>query len=183
MPSASRRSALLAIDFINPLLSTDGALGAAAVSAARATAKLIAQARRTRMPVIYANDHFGDWHSEFSRLLDACREGNGCGRQVLESVEPGTKDFAILKPRHSAFYGTPLEFLLEELRVGRLILTGLQTDICVMATAQDAYMRKFKLWVPRNCVASESKQRHSAAIELLRANFGADTHRSNISLR
>ena len=80
----------------------------------------------------------------------------------------------MLKPRHSAFYGTPLEFLLSELGTRLLVIAGLETDQCVLCTAQDAYMRKFKLWVPRNCVASRSSARLSAALGFMKANLKAD---------
>ena len=75
---------------------------------------------------------------------------------MVELLQPAADDLSILKPRHSAFYGTPLEFLLDELKVRRLILTGIAADICVLFTAHDAYLRKFELWVPSDCVAAES---------------------------
>ena len=83
----------------------------------------------------------------------------------------------MLKPRHSAFYGTPLEFLLSELGTNRLVITGLETDQCVLCTAQDAYMRKFSLRVPRNCVATRFPPKGLAALDLMRAHLGADVRR------
>ena len=70
-------------------------------------------------------------------------------------LSPEAGDRSILKPRHSAFYGTPLEFLLEEFKVSSLVLAGIATDSCIAATAYDAHTRKCKLWVPRDCVAAE----------------------------
>ena len=75
----------------------------------------------------------------------------------------------------SAFYGTPFEFLADELQVTRLVLAGIEADICGMYTAHDAYMRKFKLWIPRNCVASRSSARLNAALEFMRVNLKAET--------
>ena len=80
----------------------------------------------------------------------------------------------MLKPRHSAFYGTPLEFLLSELGTRRLVIVGLETDQCILCTAQDAYMRKFNLRVPRNCVATRFPPKGLAALDLMRAHLGAD---------
>jgi len=173
------RSALLIIDFINPTLGRGaGQFARRAVKAAQHTAALAQRARRARMPVIYANDHFGNWQSDFSALLEACRRGARCAREVISLLEPGPRAYAVLKPRHSAFYGTPLEFLLDELGVQRLVLTGIEADICVLCTAQDAHMRRLKLWVPRNCVASRSPARHAAALSFMRINLKADTRSS-----
>jgi nicotinamidase-related amidase len=80
----------------------------------------------------------------------------------------------VLKPRHSAFYGTPLQFLLDELKVSRLILTGLSADICIVATAQDAYVRKFKLWVPADCVAADTEEHEAQALALMKRTMKAD---------
>jgi len=83
----------------------------------------------------------------------------------------------VLKPRHSAFYGTPLEFLLSELGTHRLVIAGLETDQCILCTAQDAYMRKFSLRVPRNCVATRFPAKGAAALDLMRDHLGADVSR------
>ena len=154
-----------------------GGFAARALAAARATARLVAYARRARTPVIYANDHFGRWQSDFRSLIDEFREGERWGRAIVELLEPRPQDFAVLKPRHSAFYGTPLEFLLGELGTRRLVITGLETDQCILCTAQDAYMRKFGLRIPRNCVATRFPAKGSAALDLMRAHLGADVGR------
>jgi nicotinamidase-related amidase len=167
-------SALLLVDFIHPLLGRGG-FARATLRAAQHAAVLSRRMRRTGVPLIYANDHFGNWRSDFAALLDKCRGSGGCAREVLALLEPTDRDFAVLKPRHSAFYGTPLEFLLDDLGIERLVLAGIEADICILHTAQDAHMRKLKLWVPRNCVASKSQARLAAALDFMKANLGADT--------
>jgi nicotinamidase-related amidase len=170
------RTALLLVDFVHALVAEGGAqLSASALKAARNTARLKDQARRAGISVIYANDHFGNWRSDFPSLVQACREQGGCAAELVNLLEPGPADFSILKPRHSAFFGTPLEFLLDELGVRSLILTGMEADVCVMYTAHDAYMRKFGLRVPRNCVAARSSSRMSAALTFMKQNLKADT--------
>jgi nicotinamidase-related amidase len=81
----------------------------------------------------------------------------------------------VLKPRHSAFFGTPLEFLLDELAVNQLILTGLSTDSCIMFTAHDGYLRKYDLWIPRDCVAAEKDDYQDAALEHMERTMKAAT--------
>jgi nicotinamidase-related amidase len=168
-------TALLFIDFINLLPGNPAPLGARAVRAARNAAILKKKAKRSGVPVIYANDHFGDWRSDFPSLVQTCHERPGHPQKLARIMCPDRDDYTVLKPMHSAFYGTPLEFLLDELGVRRLILAGLEADICVLATAQDAYMRKFDLWIPSNCVASRSVQRMKGALALFRHNLKAST--------
>jgi len=161
---ASRR-ALLLIDFFNPT-DFDGKdrLLPRALEAAKKTAVLKARLRRSGVPVIYANDNFGRWESEFSALVATCAKLRGSAGAIARLLAPQPGDRSILKPRHSAFYGTPLEFLLDELQTRTLILTGVAADACVSITAQEAHIRKFKLWVPSDCVASQSDSHTRAAL-------------------
>lgn len=175
MANQPPRRALLLVDFINPFDFENGErLARRAVPAARHAAALKARAGAAGLPCIYANDNFGHWRSEFSRLVEECRKRGGEAREIADLLAPDARDFSILKPRHSAFYGTPLEFLLEELGVESLILAGLATDMCVSATAQDAYVRKFGLWVPADCAAADSEEHERQALDHMRRTMKAD---------
>ena len=160
------RTALLLIDFLNRL-DFEGAerLRMKAFRAAAATARLKRQARAKKIPCIYVNDHYGQWSCSFEEVVRSVETHNAHAAKLVAFLRPEARDIPILKPRHSGFYGTPLEFLLEELRVKRLILTGLATDNCVFATAQDAFVRKFELWIPSNCVASETGSGESGVLK------------------
>ena len=153
-----RRTALLLIDFMNPL-DFDGAnaLAPRALKAASSTAKLKQRMRAQRAPIIYANDNFGRWEADFNAVVADCERRGGTSATMARLLAPAADDRSVLKPRHSAFFGTPLDFLLDELDVGRLVLTGLAADSCVMFTAHDAYLRQYDLWIPSDCVASEKE--------------------------
>jgi nicotinamidase-related amidase len=156
MAKSRPRVALLLIDFMNPLDFTGGeALARPAVRAATRSAALKRRLARAGVPAIYCNDNFGHWESDFEAVVETCRARGGAAARLVELLGPAPGDRSILKPRHSAFFGTPLDFLLEELRIERLVLTGLAADNCIMFTAHDAYLRKFALRVPSDCVASE----------------------------
>lgn len=173
-------SALLLIDVVDPELDQKNRqLRINTMRAGRNILTLKARARKLQIPVIFANDHFGDWHSDFSAMVRQCRAKGGISAKLIEALQPDAKDYSIIKPRHSAFYGTPLAFLLEELGVKRLILASLETDICVMFTANDAYIRRFDLWVPRNCVAATSAARAGRALHLIKQNLNADVRAWN----
>ena len=168
-------SALLLIDFVN-LFDFEGAhrLCPRAVRAARQTAAMIGRLRGRGIPVIYANDNFGRWNSDFFGLVDECKRRGGASAAIVTVLQPSRDDYAILKPRHSAFYGTPLEFLLEELKITRLILCGVAVDMCVFATAQDAHVRQFSLWVPKDCVAGFTAAHERSALAHMARTLSAD---------
>ncbi|WP_231603253.1 cysteine hydrolase family protein [Neorhodopirellula pilleata] len=82
--------------------------------------------------------------------------------------------------KHSAFYATTLDVLLKHLLVKRPIVTGVATDICVLFTCNDAYMRDYQIAIPSDCVAANTKEQSDAALYLmqrvLRADIRAWTH-------
>ena len=141
---------------MNPL-DFDGAqsLAPRALKAAARAAELKKRMRARRAPVIYANDNFGRWEADFNAVVADCRRRGGPSATIARLLAPEGGDRSVLKPRHSAFFGTPLDFLLDELKVKGLVLAGLAADSCIMFTAHDAYLRKYDLWIPSDCVASE----------------------------
>ncbi len=173
------KAALLLVDFINELDFAHGAaLRPAAEQAARRTAALKKKLVGRGVAAVYANDNFGHWRSDFSHLVQSCARPGSRGRELARLLAPEPGDLSVLKPRHSAFYASPLEFLLTELDATRLVITGLVTEMCVLFTAQDAYVRKYDLWVPEDCVASVDPRDHRHTIEHLRDVLGADTRAS-----
>jgi len=178
MPQLNR-AVLIIVDFFNRFDFSGGPdLAPAALEAARNTAALKKRLREANVRTIYANDNFGNWQSEFSALVRSCRELDGPPGEIAKLLTPEEGDLSVLKPRHSAFYGTPLEFLLDELGSQTLVITGIAADSCITATAQDAYVRKFDLWIPRDCIAAESPKFTQAAVEHMHRIFKADVDES-----
>lgn len=167
--------ALILIDVINDLEFTTGPeLLAYAMPMAQRLADLRARARQAGIPVIYVNDNFGKWRSERSHLLKHCLEQPVRGRPIVELLKPDKEDYFVLKPKHSGFFSTTLDTLLVYLKVKTLILTGLTGDICVLFTANDAYMRDFNLIVPRDCVASSDPDENEHALGHMQRVLHAD---------
>jgi nicotinamidase-related amidase len=163
------------VDFMNPFdFPGSEKLQRRAVRAARNAAALKARAQAQRIPCIYANDNFGNWTSEFSALTRGLIAKGGTSGEIARLLEPAKDDLSILKPRHSAFYETPLEFLLEDLGIARLIITGIAVDICVLATAQDAHIRKLALWIPADCVATTEARYERLALSHMARTMQAD---------
>ena len=173
--------ALLLIDVINDMEFDGGAaLLKHALPAARRIAALKRKARSQGIPVIYVNDNFGRWRSDFRHLVSHCLGDGARGEPVVRLLQPDEEDYFVLKPKHSGFFSTSLHILLEHLQAETLILTGFAANICVLYTANDAFMLDYKLVVPRDCVAAESVESRSYALEqmkrYLRADIRASTH-------
>jgi nicotinamidase-related amidase len=171
--------ALLLIDVINDLEFESGKdLLKHALPMAERLAELKRRAKRAGVPVIYVNDNFGRWQSDFNKLLDHCLEENICGKPIAELLRPEKDDYFVLKPKHSGFFSTTLDILLDYLQVKTVILTGLTADICVLFTANDAYMRDFNLVIPEDCVASSDPEENRHALEHMQRVLKADTRPS-----
>lgn len=157
--------ALLLIDVINDFeFAGNRRILRHAIPAAKRLARLKASARSASLPVIYVNDNFGRWQSTFQEQIERCCEPGCPGAPVAGILRPEPEDYFVLKPMHSGFYSTSLDVLLSFLKVRNLILTGFAGDICVLYTANDAYMRDFGLIVAHDCVASESAEGNRNAI-------------------
>ncbi len=142
--------ALIIIDMINDFEFPGGdALLAAAQPVAERIARPRLRAKQAGVPVLYVNDNFGKWRSDFQQQVRHCLDEPVRGQPVARLLEPGRDDYFILKPRHSAFYETPLDLLLTYLKVTTLILTGIAGDVCVLFTAGDAFLRDYRLFVPQ----------------------------------
>jgi nicotinamidase-related amidase len=167
--------ALLLIDVINDLEFDGGeALLAQALPVAARIAALKRQATKVGIPAIYVNDNFGRWQSDFAKLLAHCLNDDVRGQPLAEQLQPEPDDYFVLKPKHSGFYATTLDLLLRHLRVRTVILTGLTGDICVLFTANDAYMRDVHLVVPADCVASQDPDENRHALRHMRRVLKAD---------
>jgi nicotinamidase-related amidase len=174
LPRSTR--VLLLVDFINPL-DFPGAecLAPGALEAARAAAALKERLAAEGVAVIYANDNYGVWQSDFHSLVSTCLGMQGPAGEIAKLLYPQAEDLTILKPRHSAFYASPLELLLTEMQAQDLVICGIATDICVQMTAMDAFLREYRTWVPGDCTAAESDQAKAASLAYMAGVLKCDT--------
>jgi nicotinamidase-related amidase len=166
---------LLLIDVINDLEFESGEelLRHALPMAERLTA-LKRRAKEAGVPVVYVNDNFGKWQSDFKKILEHCLKEEVRGRPVVELLRPEEDDYFVLKPKHSGFFSTTLDILLNYLEARTLVLTGLTGDICVLFTAHDAYMRDFNLVIPADCVASNDPRENEYTLKKMEGLMDAD---------
>jgi nicotinamidase-related amidase len=166
---------LVIVDVINDLEFDGGdAILRNALPMAERLAALARRARDAGIAVIYVNDNFGKWRSDFRALLDHCRNDDVRGRELAEILAPEKSDYFVLKPKHSGFFSTTLDTLLEYLHARTMIIAGLTTDRCVLFTASDAHMRDLHIIVPEDCCAADSVEHHRDAMQMIQRVLGAD---------
>lgn len=171
--------ALLLIDVINDLEFPEGdQMLPFALPMARKIAELKRRAKREGIPVIYVNDNFGRWRSDFNAQVEHCLYDGVRGQPIVELLRPQEDDYFVLKPKHSGFFSTALDTLLEYLGARTLVLTGVAGNNCVLFTANDAYMRDLHLAVPSDCIASNTEEDNRYALDQMRKVLKADTRPS-----
>ncbi|AQG79108.1 cysteine hydrolase family protein [Spirosoma montaniterrae] len=168
--------ALLIIDMINDLEFPEGPdFLEPTLQIANHIADLKQRAKALNIPVVYVNDNFGRWRSDFNEVLDHCLNDGVRGQPIAELLRPDAGDYSVLKPKNSAFYATTLETLLTYLKAKTLILTGISADACVLFTANDAYVRDYKLFVPEDCVVAASPAYTAEALAYMKRVLKAET--------
>jgi nicotinamidase-related amidase len=178
MPTRSRfpraRTALLLVDVVNPFDFPGGrAFARKSLRVVRAIAALRQRATRARLPVIYVNDNLGKWRSNAHALVAMCSQPGMPGAIIVPLLKPNRSDYVILKATLSGFYQTPLEMMLRLGRVSTLIVAGFAADNCVLFTAADAYMREFRLVIPRDCIAAQTDEGLRHAVQTMKRQFDA----------
>ena len=173
-------TALLLIDVINDMaFEGSAALVAQAEPMAESARGPEAARRAAGVPTIYINDNFGQWRSDFRKTVAHCTARSSPGRRVSQRLKPTARDYFVLKPKHSGFFDTTLDTLLEMLRIRRVILTGVAGNICVLFTANDAYMRDFKIFAPADCIVSNTAADNDHALHqietVLKGNIAVST--------
>ena len=158
-------TALFLIDVINDLdFKGSSALVAQAEPMAVRLAALKRRAAAAGVPCLYVNDNFGQWRSDFRHTVAHCTSRSSPGRRVSRRLRPTARDYFVLKPKHSGFFDTTLDTLLATLRIRRVILTGIAGNICVLFTANDAYMRELRIFAPSDCIVSNTPEENEHAL-------------------
>ena len=166
--------ALLIINMITDFVSKDGVMYVTGAEEIIPAIKQVSdEARSSKSPVIYICDSHRSSDIEFETWPRHAEDGTS-GAEIVSQLSPVPGDFVIRKRRYSSFFGTDLDLLLKELGVTKLVLTGTPVDICIYFTAGDAYMRGYKIVVPRRCVAALSESDQEAVLKQMQRLFYAE---------
>lgn len=172
-------AALILVDVLNALrFEGSERFVPRALEVARRIATLKKRAQDARVPVVYVNDNAGRWRSDVAAVVQDCLGEDAPGREVTRLLLPGELDYFVMKPKHSGFYSTTLDTLLVYLRTRRLVIAGFSVERCVLFTANDAFLRDYELYVPRDCTAAIDDGDRDAALRILERVLGADTRLS-----
>lgn len=150
-----------------------------ALAVAERIARLKKRAVEAKVPVVYVNDNAGRWRSDLSRVLEDCLHEDAPGRDASRLLLPEKRDYFVMKPKHSGFYSTALDTLLVYLQARRLVIAGFTVERCVLFTANDAFLRDYELYVPRDCTAAIDDGDSDAALRILERVLGAQTQASD----
>jgi nicotinamidase-related amidase len=170
-------TALLVVDMLNPYDHPEAEELAGNVDdALPGVAALLRRADESGTPVVYVNDNYGDWNSSSRELAE--RALAGAHPELVEPILPQEGHSFVIKARHSTFYGTPLEYLLDEMGVARLVLSGQVTEQCILYSALDAYVRHFEVVIATDAVAAIYEELGDAALKMMERNMSAELRRA-----
>ena len=173
---AASATALLVIDMLSRWDFPDAdTLLAQSVPIAPRIATLAARCRDAGVPVVFANDNHGRWRSDLRQVVDEALHADGPGAEIARQLQPQAQDYFVLKPKHSGFHATPLDLLLRHLGVRRVILSGVSSDQCVLATAVDAKMHDYAVVIASDCVATQTAERNALALRHFRDVLAVQT--------
>ena len=160
-----RKRALLVIDMLNDFVKEGAPLE---VPDTRKIVdnirKRVEKARAEGVPVIFLCDNHSKDDPEFKVWPQHAVEGTD-GAEVVEELKPMEDDLIVPKTTYSGFYDTELDSVLKGLGVEKVILTGCVTNICILYTAVDAFMRGYYVSVPEDCVAGLEDGDHRFALK------------------
>lgn len=160
------KPALIIIDMINDFHFHHGKiLAEKAMNIIKPINELKSAFHDQDLPVIYVNDHYNLWKADLDTIMNHCR--NPVSERILHEIHPSPDDYFLIKPKHSAFYGTALNTLLHQLGVNLLVMTGIAGNICVLFSANDAYMREYRLHIPHDCTASNDDHDNANALKMM----------------
>jgi nicotinamidase-related amidase len=175
----SHRSALLILDVFNTFDFPGGSdLAERTKAVVPAIMALRGRFHASGAAVVFVNDNFGRWQNGFDELVDFVVQSGGAGREIAEALMPSSTDLKLIKPRHSAMFETALPSLLAFLEVRRLLIAGIATDSCVLATVLDAHVRGYESIVPIDTTAAQTAKRTDRTLLHLRDTCNLETPNS-----
>jgi nicotinamidase-related amidase len=136
---------------------------------------------RDDVELVYVNDLYGHWNAGRAELVE--RVLDGPSPDLVEPVVPPEDALFVVKARHSIFYQTPLEYMLGQQGLSRLILIGQVTEQCILYSALDAYVRHLDVVVPRDAVAHIHEDLADAALRMMEVNMRAELVAADDCLR
>jgi maleamate amidohydrolase len=130
--------------------------------------ELLDVARQKHLPTFYTTGHddrnnrvaFGRWQAKNSRSAEDMTETWDQGNEIVSEIAPQDGDTIVRKQKPSAFFGTPLISMLNEVHADSVLVTGTTTSGCVRASVIDAFSYNLKVSVIEECVFDRGQSSH-----------------------
>ena len=96
------------------------------------------------------------------------------GCEIIPELLDAEQDWLVdTKKRYDCFVATDLDFVLRKHGINTVLITGVNTNSCVLSTATTACSRDYTVIVVEDCVDTmDGPELHDAALECVRAAFG-----------
>ena len=165
------KTALLIVDMLNDFFRQHTPLAERRAQLVAAINTLASSFRKHDQPIIWVRQEFApDLHDAFldmrkHNLKVTIAGTDGC--EILPELDRQPIDKTIVKKRYSAFFGTDLELMLQQIRPELLVVTGINTHACVRTTVIDAYQRDYEVLVATDCIASYDEAHHNITTRYL----------------
>jgi len=129
--------------------------------------RLLSSARRNKLTIVHAMEgHLPDHNHDFEwRKLPKHDILGSSEAEPVKGCEPLPGERVVRKRRYSAFFATDLDLYLRELGINCVVIVGVKTNVCVRATAQDAFALGYSVMVVREAVGSNFPHLHEASLE------------------
>jgi nicotinamidase-related amidase len=169
------RDALIVVDMLVDFIDKNGALycGPTADKIVPFIQKKIEEAREAGTLVIYVADSHRKNDREFQLFPKHAVKGTA-GARIIPELKPKRGDITVRKTRYSAFYGTRLDEILKENKVGHVDVVGVCTSICVMDTVGDLRNRDYPVTVYKKGVADFDQKFHRFSLQRMEKIYGAE---------
>lgn len=164
-----KQYAIIAIDMLNDTFKKrESSLAVEGLAIVPALNRLLKKGRELQIPVFFAMDSFLPQDYFFSGKRKPFSIRGTDGAKVIDEIEQDPSDVYVPKRRWSAFYKTDLDQVLRVLTIDTVVLAGITTGVCVLATALDALSHDFEAIITEDCCASVTGEEHRAVVEIYR---------------
>lgn len=168
----NKHTAVIVVDMLNDFITGELKCDNGVRMAPRLV-KLLDAARKADIKIVFCNDaHLKDIDNELKLWGEHAMAGTH-GAQVIPELDVSENDYTVTKRRYSGFFGTDLDVLLRELGIKTVVLTGLQTHLCVQHTAADAYFYGYDVVVANDATAAFTENDHNGAIDFMKKAYAA----------
>lgn len=176
-------------DFCDPAFVPDDTDLSSITPAVEATVDFLARYRASGRTPIFVRTHHDEqsnsrlWTEKYAARTRPmpCRPGTA-GAALLPELDVGADDLVLTKHRYSGFVGTALDLHLSSNEITRVLVAGVNTNICVASTVFDAFNRDYEVTVLADCTGTTEPERHDPTLENIGDHFGQVCHSDDVAL-